>query len=259
MLSRAPQKTPPRDGVSCSLDAELTTKLSLPDWATNYRFTGRLRPTLYSPRRSVPPHIRKPDYADHMDGVSESEQRDKRTNDSIRVYSSEELDGDYGLRHACAMGREILDIAGKALRPGVTTDEIDRIVHEATIERDCYPSPLNYYNFPKSLCISVNEVICHGIPDFREIQDGDIVNLDISAYNRGGYHADLNETFCVGNVDADGRRVVRTAFECLAAAMDMVKPGTLYRDLGTTIHKVAVANKCSVNRTYCGHGIGSLL
>jgi methionyl aminopeptidase len=156
------------------------------------------------------------------------------------------------------MGREVLDIAGKALRPGVTTDEIDRIVHEATIERDCYPSPLNYYNFPKSVCTSVNEVICHGIPDYREIQDGDIVNIDVSTYNAGGYHGDLNETFCVGKVDPEGRQLVQTAFECLSASLDMVKPGTLYRDLGTTIHKVATRGNCSVVRTYCGHGIGSL-
>ena len=89
-------------------------------------------------------------------------------------------------------------------------------------------------------------------------QNTDIVNLDITTYNAGGYHGDLNETFCVGNVDADGQRVVRTAFDCLAAALELVKPGTLYRDLGTVIERVARANKCSVVRTYCGHGIGSL-
>ena len=86
----------------------------------------------------------------------------------------------------------------------------------------------------------------------------DIVNLDITTYNAGGYHGDLNETFCVGNVDDDGRRVVRTAFDCLAAALELVRPGTLYRDLGSVIERVAKANKCSVVRTYCGHGIGSL-
>jgi len=86
----------------------------------------------------------------------------------------------------------------------------------------------------------------------------DIVNLDITVYNAGGYHGDLNETFCVGNVDDDGKRVVRTAFDCLAAALELVKPGTLYRDLGTVIERVAKANRCSVVRTYCGHGIGNL-
>ena len=146
--------------------------MSLPGWAQGYDFTGSLRPTLLSPKRRVPAHIRKPDYAEDPAGISYSEQRDKTSHNNIRIYTAEELDGEYGLRHACRMGREVLDVAGKALRPGVTTDEIDRIVHDACIERDCYPSPLNYYQFPKSVCTSVNEVICHGIPDYREIQDG---------------------------------------------------------------------------------------
>mmetsp|Transcript_41384 Transcript_41384/g.42149 ORF Transcript_41384/g.42149 Transcript_41384/m.42149 type:complete len:195 (-) Transcript_41384:618-1202(-) len=138
-------KSLPRDGISCPQDAPAEVKLSLPDWASNFSFSGSLRPTLYSPQRIIPRTIRRPDYADHMSGVSESEQRDKRNHNNIRVYTSEELDIEYGLRHACKMGREVLDCAGKALRVGVTTDEIDRVVHEACIERDCYPSPLNYY------------------------------------------------------------------------------------------------------------------
>ena len=252
------RKTPPKDGVSCEPTEPASVKLALPAWARSYSFSGTLRPALYSPRRAVPATIRKPDYATHLAGVSESEQKDRATNTAIRIYGPRDLDGEDGLRHACRMGREVLDEAGKALRPGVTTDEIDRVVHEASIERDCYPSPLNYYNFPKSVCTSVNEVICHGIPDYREIQDGDIVNIDVTTYNKGGYHGDLNETFCVGRVDAEGRKLVQTAFECLASALALVRPGTLYRDLGTTIHRVAQSNGCSVVRTYCGHGIGSL-
>ena len=136
-------------------------KLSLPEWARyGFEFSGPLRPALYSPMRYVPPQIRRPDYANDPRGISMLEQRDKSTHNNIRIYTSQELDGEIGLRHACRMGREVLDIAGKALRVGVTTDEIDRVVHEACLERDCYPSPLNYYNFPKSLCTSVNEVIC---------------------------------------------------------------------------------------------------
>lgn len=251
------RKTPP-DGVTCSLDAPEDVKKALPSWAQAYDFSGSLRPTMLSPRRVMPPSIRRPDYAVDLQGISMSEQRDRASNNSIRVYGPKELDAEDGLRHACAMGREVLDVAGKALRVGVTTDEIDRIVHEACIERNVYPSPLNYYNFPKSVCTSVNEVICHGIPDFREVQSGDIVNIDITVYTKGGYHGDLNETFCVGNVDEDGEMLVKTAFDCLASALSMVKPGTLYRDLGSIIHKTAVANRCAVNRTYCGHGIGSL-
>lgn len=97
-----------------------------------------------------------------------------------------------------------------------------------------------------------------GIPDYREVQDGDIVNIDVTTYSKGGYHGDLNETFCVGNVDPDGRKLVETSFRSLAAALQLVKPGTLYRDLGTAIHKVVQAQKMTVVKDICGHGIGSL-
>lgn len=247
--------------MSCPETAATAIKLGLPAWAHDYRFTGPLRPCMYSPRRSVPAAIRRPDYADHPAGVSACEERDRGRTAAMRVYTPAELkdaDDPTGLRHACRMGREVLDAAGHALRVGVTTDEIDRVVHDACLERSVYPSPLNYYNFPKSVCTSINEVICHGIPDYREVQDGDIVNLDVSVYNQGGYHGDLNETYCVGNVDAAGRKLVETSFECLAEALRLVKPGTLYRDLGRVIERTAKDSKCSVVRTYCGHGIGSL-
>ena len=169
-----------------------------------YHFTGPLRPAGKTPRRPVPKHIPRPDYADRADGLPISEIEDKRTNNSIRVYTPEEIEG---IREACRIGREVLDAGAAAVRAGVTCEEIDRVVHEATIERNAYPSPLNYHKFPKSLCTSVNEVICHGIPDMRELVDGDIVNLDISVYYNG-YHADLNETFFVGEVDSDSRKVL---------------------------------------------------
>jgi methionyl aminopeptidase len=226
----------------------------MPDEFRGFRFTGPLRPCQLSPRRAVPESIRRPDYADHISGLPLSEKRDQSTNSSIKVYSSDEIER---IRAACIIGREVLDIAGRAVRAGITCDEIDRIVHEATVEREAYPSPLNYHKFPKSVCTSVNEVICHGIPDMRELVDGDIVNIDISVY-KDGYHADLNETFFVGNVDADSRKLVECAYNCLAAAVATVKPGTLYRDVGTTISKVAKKYKCSVVTTYCGHGIGEL-
>lgn len=161
----AHRKTPPSDGVSCAPTAPLEIRHSLPLWAQSYEFTGPLRPSLQSPRRAVPPaaNIRKPDYADHPGGVSECEQRDRSSHNNIRVYGPDELkepDDPTGLRHACRMGREVLDVASAALRAGVTTDEIDRVVHDACLERNVYPSPLNYYNFPKSVCTSVNEGAC---------------------------------------------------------------------------------------------------
>lgn len=138
--------------MSCGIDEPLDVRQSLPSWAEYYSFTGTLRPCLYSPKRTVKAGIRKPDYADHPQGISYSEQRDRGS--KIHVYTSAELkeaDDPTGLRHACKMGREVLDVAGRALRVGVTTDEIDRVVHDAAMERDVYPSPLNYYNFPKSV------------------------------------------------------------------------------------------------------------
>jgi len=161
------------------------------------------------------------------------------------------------MRVVCRIGREVLDIAAAAVQAGVTTDEIDRIVHEETILRDSYPSPLNYKNFPKSCCTSVNEIICHGIPDMRPLQDGDIVNIDVSCYHRG-FHSDLNETYLVGNVDEKGRNLVRTSRECLEKAIQMAKPGVQYREVGDVIEKHAKSQGCSVVKTYCGHGVHRL-
>ncbi|DAZ97026.1 TPA: hypothetical protein N0F65_012895 [Lagenidium giganteum] len=214
-----------------------------------FQYTGKLRRHEVSPMRTVPDHIAKPDY--WQTGIPVSEQQ---ADGRIPVYTKEQIEG---IRAACRAGREVLDIAGRALRVGVTGDEIDRIVHDACIERGCYPSPLNYYNFPKSHCISVNEVICHGIPDSRPIEDGDIVNLDISVY-KDGYHGDLNDTFLVGKVDDDGVRLVKNAFECLQSAVAMVRPGTMYRELGKQISATAASQGFSVVKTYCGHGIGEL-
>lgn len=116
--------------------------------------------------RTVPETIGRPDYADHPAGRSLSEES-FRGNTTIKVLDDDEIEA---MKVSCRLGREVLDEAAKAIEVGITTDEIDRVVHEACIERDCYPSPLNYYNFPKSCCTSVNEVICHGIPDGRPLE-----------------------------------------------------------------------------------------
>ncbi|KAK4483174.1 hypothetical protein RD792_010354 [Penstemon davidsonii] len=122
------------------------------------------------------------------------------------------------MRETSRMAREVLDIAARVIRPGITTDEIDAVVHEATIAAGGYPSPLNYYFFPKSCCTSVNEVICHGIPDARKLEDGDIVNVDVTVFYKG-VHGDLNETFFVGNVDEASQRLVQCTYECLEKAI----------------------------------------
>mmetsp|Transcript_22367 Transcript_22367/g.27361 ORF Transcript_22367/g.27361 Transcript_22367/m.27361 type:complete len:293 (+) Transcript_22367:180-1058(+) len=174
-----------------------------------YGFSGDLRPCYVTKQVTVPSEIEKPDYAD--DGIPVSENDPANRTGQIHVHTPEEIEI---MRDVCRIGREVLDIGGKFLKAGATGDEIDRIIHAATIERGAYPSPLNYNNFPKSVCVSVNEVICHGIPDCRKIQEGDIVNLDVSVY-KNGFHADLNETYIVGDVDEDAIRLVKTAYECL--------------------------------------------
>ena len=159
----------------------------------NFAYTGPLRRWKTSDRRKVPDHIEKPDYANSS--IPQSEILASRSN-AIPVYDDEEIEG---TKLACKIGREALDVAHRCVAPGVTTDEIDRAVHEYIIEQDAYPSPLNYHKFPKSHCTSVNEIICHGIPDFRPLESGDIVNCDISVY-KNGFHGDLNETYGVGEV-----------------------------------------------------------
>ncbi|PPR06667.1 hypothetical protein CVT26_001209, partial [Gymnopilus dilepis] len=211
----------------------------------NFAFTGSLRPVYpLSPKRQVPAHIPRPEYIQH-DGKPVAEIQ--RAGQPPRILSLEEQEK---MRTVCRLTREVLDIAAAAIRPGITTDEIDEIVHNATIERNAYPSPLGYRNFPKSVCTSINEAICHGIPDQRKLREGDIINI--------GYHGDLNETYPVGEIDEDSKRLIRTTRESLDEAIKICKPGALFRDIGKVIEPVARANGCAVVRTYTGHGVNDL-
>lgn len=164
------------------------------------------------------------------------------------------------------MGREVLDAAGRAVRVGATGEDIDKLVFEHCMRLGAYPSPLNYHGFPRSCCVSVNEVICHGIPDTRPFAAGDIVNIDISLYF-GGFHSDLNETFIVRpengeSVDeailSESEKLVDCARNCLIKAIEAVRPGVPYRALGNTIDSHAKECGFSVVRGFCGHGVGRL-
>lgn len=220
----------------------------------NYSYTGLLRPFYpLSPKRAVPDTIARPDYADHPKGHSACEMREKGSTE-IKVLDDEEIEA---MRVVCKLAREVLDVAAAAADVGVTTDEIDRLVHEATIERDCYPSPLNYYNFPKSCCTSVNEVICHGIPDQRPLENGDLLNVDITVFHRG-FHGDLNETLFVGEVAPEHRKLVSVTYDAMMKAAALIRPGEKYRELGNVIQKTVSAHGYSVVRSYCGHGIHRL-
>ena len=204
---------------------------------------GKVQAGVISPMRSVPDHIVKPPYAATGSAPRWAEPR---------VKSPEIIER---MRHASIVAAEILRLAGELVRPGITTDEIDVFVHEATIERGAYPSPLNYHGYPKSVCTSVNEIICHGIPDSRALRDGDIVNLDVTAYI-GGVHGDTNATFFVGEVDDDSRRLVQVTEECLWHGIEAVRPGRPVSDIGRAIENHAKQHRMGVVRAFIGHGIG---
>ncbi|BAM42466.1 methionine aminopeptidase [Theileria orientalis strain Shintoku] len=215
-----------------------------------FRFSGNMRPWPLSEPRKVPNHVQKPDYAE--DTIPHSEIRDQNPY-TIKVYDIKTIKK---IRKACVLGRKALDLANSLVKPGVTTDQIDAMVHKFIISHGGYPSPLNYYGFPKSCCTSVNEVVCHGIPDTRPLEEGDIVNVDISVY-LNGVHGDLNETFFVGEVDEESKKLTRGTYESLMEAIQQCRPGMYYREIGNIINNVADKYGLSVIRSYCGHGIGT--
>jgi methionyl aminopeptidase len=204
-----------------------------------------LRPGAVGPWRDVPPEIERPDYV--ADG------RPVQTTESM--VKSPELIG--RMRTACRVARDVLVEIGPAVQPGVTTDEVDRVAHEAHVTRGVYPSPLGYKGYPKSVCTSVNEVICHGIPDDRALVEGDIVNVDVTVFV-GGVHGDTSATFLVGRVDPVSRHLVRTTRECLDLGIEAVRPGAPLHDIGRAIEAHAHGEGFNVVRAFVGHGIGAV-
>jgi methionyl aminopeptidase len=160
------------------------------------------------------------------------------------------------MRVAGRIAAEALAEVGRHVAPGVTTDELDRVGHEFLVERSAYPSTLGYKGFPKSLCTSVNEVVCHGIPDSTELRDGDIVNVDITAYV-GGVHGDTDATFLVGDVAEEDRLLVERTEEALRRAIRAVRPGRPINVIGRVIESYARRFGYGVVREFTGHGIGT--
>jgi methionyl aminopeptidase len=160
-----------------------------------------------------------------------------------------------GIRKAGKLVLETLDRVAGMIRPGVTTEAINALVHEHTLAANARPAPLNYRGFPKSSCVSVNEVICHGIPGNRVLADGDIVNVDVTSV-LDGYYADANRTFFVGEPSPDARNIVHVARESLRRGMEMIRPGNTVGDIGWAIQTYAEGEGCSVVREFVGHGVG---
>jgi methionyl aminopeptidase len=204
--------------------------------------TDHIRPGRIGPPRAVPADIPRPHYADTGVPVRRAEPH---------VRPPEVIER---MRRAGRAAAEVLQTVGAAVAPGVTTDELDALCHEECLRRGGYPSPLNYGAFPKSLCTSVNEVICHGIPDDRALVDGDIVNLDVTIY-LDGVHGDTNATFPVGTIDAASAGLIRVTRECLDRGIAAVKPGRPIRDIGRAIQSHAEGHGYGVVRAFVGHGI----
>jgi methionyl aminopeptidase len=172
---------------------------------------------------------------------------------SITIKTSEEI---AKMRVAGHLAAEILEIIEPHVKPGITTNELDAICHDHIVNKQkAIPAPLNYHGFPKSICTSVNHVVCHGIPSEKKLKEGDIINIDVTVI-KDDYHADTSKMFFVGEPSIMAKRLVNTTQECLYLAMRLVKPGIQLGDIGAAIQKHAESQRFSVVREYCGHGIG---
>ena len=206
--------------------------------------TRTLVPGEISPWRTVPASIIRPEYVGKKapSKATDSDVRDSETIEKMRV--------------AGKIAAGALQEVGRHIQPGVTTDELDRIGHEYVCDHGAYPSTLGYRGFPKSLCTSLNEVICHGIPDSTVIQDGDICNIDITAYIHG-VHGDTNATFFAGEVDEESRLLVERTKESLERAIAAVQPGRPINVIGRVIESYAKRFGYGVVRDFTGHGVGT--
>jgi len=175
---------------------------------------------------------------------------------TIHIKTDEEI---ARMRVAGRLAAEVLEMIGQYVEPGISTGELDRICHKYIVEKQqAIPAPLNYNGFPKSICTSVNHVICHGIPsDNKILKKGAIVNIDVTVI-KDGYHGDTSKMFCVGETPEHAQRLIRVTQECLYKAIDIVKPGATLGDIGHVIQQHGEANNYSIVREYCGHGIGKI-
>ena len=205
---------------------------------------GHLIPGQLSPQRSVPAAIARPEYVGKA-GPTPSSRSD--------VYSPEEIEL---IRESGKIAAQAIALVGEAVRPGITTDELDAIGHKFLLDHGAYPSTLGYRGYPKSLCSSINEVICHGIPDNTVLEEGDIVNIDITAY-KNGFHGDSNQTFLVGHVNDDIVALVERTREALERGIKAVACGREVNVIGRAIESYAKRFGYGVVRDFTGHGVGA--
>lgn len=171
---------------------------------------------------------------------------------SIPIYRSEDFES---MRKAGRLAARVLDMIAPFVQEGVTTEELDQRCHDFIVQNGAIPAPLNYKGFPKSTCISLNQVVCHGIPSPRELRNGDILNIDITVI-LDGWYGDTSRMFTVGNVTPQAKKLIQVTYDALMKAIDMVRPGVTLGDIGHAIQTFVESNYFSVVRDYCGHGLG---
>jgi methionyl aminopeptidase len=177
-----------------------------------------------------------------------------RRPNAIKLHGPEAFEG---MRRAGRLAAEALDMLVPHVKPGVTTGELDRLAHDFVTAHGAIPAPLNYRGFPKSICTSVNHVVCHGIPGDKVLQSGDIVNIDVTTI-LDGWHGDTSRMYLVGDVPLKARRLVDVTYEAMMRGIAAVKPGNHVGDIGHAIQVYAEAQRCSVVRDFCGHGLGKV-
>ncbi|EFJ15865.1 hypothetical protein SELMODRAFT_117647, partial [Selaginella moellendorffii] len=214
----------------------------------------RVKPGVISRELALPKNTKRPMYARETVRGTPEQPLEPQVHDEHDRKS---------MRTSCRLAAQVLEYAGTLVKPGVTTDYIDRQAHKLIMNSGAYPSPLRYARFPKSICTSVNDVICHGIPDSRPLEarslfslsDGDIINIDVTVY-RSGFHGDTSKTFLCGNVDDELKQLVDVTRECLTMAISICGPGVDYRLIGETINEIADRYNYGIVRDFLGHGIG---
>lgn len=172
---------------------------------------------------------------------------------SVSIKTPQEIEK---MRIAGRLAAEVLEMIEPHIKAGITTSELDKICHDYIVdEQQAIPAPLDYHGFPRSICTSVNHVICHGIPNEKRLKEGDIVNIDITVI-KDGYHGDTSQMFFVGQPSIQAQRLSKIAYECMRRGIEQVKPGAQLGDIGHAIQQYAESHSYSVVREYCGHGIG---
>ena len=184
-----------------------------------------------------------------------SQQPDRPNFMGVSIKSASEIDK---MRVAGRLAADVLRMIEPHVQPGVTTQELNDICHQFMVnEQDVVPAPLNYRGFPRSICTSVNHVVCHGIPAEKKLRNGDIINIDITVIKEG-YHGDTSRMFMVGKPTIQGERIAQIAYDCMKIGIEMIRPGIRLGDIGHAIQNYAEKHNCSVVREYCGHGIGKV-